>query len=121
MSLSLFNSIAPLLLSVCVCTLVQGLGLLINLVEYSARNRHGLVDMEFNTTSPECSQGEAGGDETQTPEPVPASTEIENGAEPPTAAPSEGAEEKTKDSSSGALAALVQVRVFCYNYITTSE
>uniref|UniRef100_A0A674E2N3 Wings apart-like protein homolog n=1 Tax=Salmo trutta TaxID=8032 RepID=A0A674E2N3_SALTR len=53
---------------------VLGLGLLINLVEYSARNRHGLVDMEFNTTSPECSQGE----------------------------------EKTKDSSSGALAALVQ-------------
>ncbi|XP_038847858.1 wings apart-like protein homolog [Salvelinus namaycush] len=87
---------------------VLGLGLLINLVEYSARNRHGLVDMEFNTTSPECSQGEAGGDETQTPEPVPASTEIENGAEPPTAAPSEGAEEKPKDSSSGALAALVQ-------------
>ncbi|CDQ63331.1 unnamed protein product [Oncorhynchus mykiss] len=87
---------------------VLGLGLLINLVEYSAKNRHSLVDMEFNTTSPECSQGEAGGDETQTPEPVPASTEIENGAEPPTAAPSEGAEEKTKDSSSGALAALVQ-------------
>nr|XP_023863438.1 wings apart-like protein homolog [Salvelinus alpinus] len=87
---------------------VLGLGLLINLVEYSARNRHGLVDMEFNTTSPECSQGEAGGDETQTPEPVPASTEVENGAEPPTAAPSEGAEEKPKDSSSGALAALVQ-------------
>uniref|UniRef100_A0A8C7MXB9 Wings apart-like protein homolog n=1 Tax=Oncorhynchus kisutch TaxID=8019 RepID=A0A8C7MXB9_ONCKI len=87
---------------------VLGLGLLINLVEYSAKNRHSLVDMEFNTTSPECSQGETGGDETQTPEPVPASTEIENGAEPPTAAPSEGAEEKTKDSSSGALAALVQ-------------
>uniref|UniRef100_A0A8K9XS78 Wings apart-like protein homolog n=1 Tax=Oncorhynchus mykiss TaxID=8022 RepID=A0A8K9XS78_ONCMY len=60
---------------------VLGLGLLINLVEYSAKNRHSLVDMEFNTTSPECSQGEAGGDETQTPEP---------------------------DSSSGALAALVQ-------------
>uniref|UniRef100_A0A8L0DQR4 Wings apart-like protein homolog n=1 Tax=Oncorhynchus mykiss TaxID=8022 RepID=A0A8L0DQR4_ONCMY len=58
---------------------VLGLGLLINLVEYSAKNRHSLVDMEFNTTSPECSQGEAGGDETQTPEPVPASTEIENG------------------------------------------
>uniref|UniRef100_A0A4W5QTV7 Wings apart-like protein homolog n=1 Tax=Hucho hucho TaxID=62062 RepID=A0A4W5QTV7_9TELE len=87
---------------------VLGLGLLINLVEYSAKNRHGLVDMEFTTTSPECSQGETGGDETQTPEPVPASTEIENGAEPPTTAPSEGAEKKTKDSSSGALAALVQ-------------
>uniref|UniRef100_A0A8C7TQI7 Wings apart-like protein homolog n=1 Tax=Oncorhynchus mykiss TaxID=8022 RepID=A0A8C7TQI7_ONCMY len=37
---------------------VLGLGLLINLVEYSAKNRHSLVDMEFNTTSPECSQGE---------------------------------------------------------------
>uniref|UniRef100_A0A8C8F4D5 Wings apart-like protein homolog n=1 Tax=Oncorhynchus tshawytscha TaxID=74940 RepID=A0A8C8F4D5_ONCTS len=60
---------------------VLGLGLLINLVEYSAKNRHSVVDMEFSTTSPECSQGEAGGDETQTPEP---------------------------DSSSGALAALVQ-------------
>ncbi|CAB1343712.1 unnamed protein product, partial [Coregonus sp. 'balchen'] len=47
---------------------VLGLGLLINLVEYSARNRHCLVDMEFNTTSPEGSQGEAGGLETQTPE-----------------------------------------------------
>ncbi|XP_064790256.1 wings apart-like protein homolog [Oncorhynchus masou masou] len=87
---------------------VLGLGLLINLVEYSAKNRHSLVDMEFNTTSPECNQGEAGGDETQTPEPVPTSTEIENGAEPPTAALSEGAEEKTKNYSSGALAALVQ-------------
>ncbi|KAK6328660.1 hypothetical protein J4Q44_G00006380 [Coregonus suidteri] len=91
---------------------VLGLGLLINLVEYSARNRHGLVDMEFNTTSPECSQGAAGGDETQTPEPVPASTETENGAEPPTAVPTEGeaegAEERTKGPSSGALGALVQ-------------
>uniref|UniRef100_A0A674B9T5 Wings apart-like protein homolog n=1 Tax=Salmo trutta TaxID=8032 RepID=A0A674B9T5_SALTR len=48
---------------------VLGLGLLINLVEYSARNRHCLVDMEFtSSTSPEGSQGEAGGEETQTPE-----------------------------------------------------
>ncbi|KAM9395487.1 wings apart-like protein homolog isoform 2-T6 [Salvelinus alpinus] len=48
---------------------VLGLGLLINLVEYSARNRHCLVDMEFtSSTSPECVQGEAGGEETQTPE-----------------------------------------------------
>uniref|UniRef100_A0A8C8F3R8 Wings apart-like protein homolog n=1 Tax=Oncorhynchus tshawytscha TaxID=74940 RepID=A0A8C8F3R8_ONCTS len=54
---------------------VLGLGLLINLVEYSAKNRHSVVDMEFK---------------------------------PPTEAPSECAEEKTKDSSSGALAALVQ-------------
>uniref|UniRef100_A0A8C8F4G8 Wings apart-like protein homolog n=1 Tax=Oncorhynchus tshawytscha TaxID=74940 RepID=A0A8C8F4G8_ONCTS len=37
---------------------VLGLGLLINLVEYSAKNRHSVVDMEFSTTSPECSQGE---------------------------------------------------------------
>uniref|UniRef100_A0A674BAG7 Wings apart-like protein homolog n=1 Tax=Salmo trutta TaxID=8032 RepID=A0A674BAG7_SALTR len=38
---------------------VLGLGLLINLVEYSARNRHCLVDMEFtSSTSPEGSQGE---------------------------------------------------------------
>lgn len=27
---------------------MQGLGLLINLVEYSARNRHGLVEMEVD-------------------------------------------------------------------------
>ncbi|XP_064788640.1 wings apart-like protein homolog [Oncorhynchus masou masou] len=48
---------------------VLGLGLLINLVEYSARNRHCLVDMEFtSSTSPEGIQGEAGGEETQTPE-----------------------------------------------------
>nr|XP_046214511.1 wings apart-like protein homolog [Oncorhynchus gorbuscha] len=69
---------------------VLGLGLLINLVEYSARNRHCLVDMEFtSSTSPEGIQGEAGGEETQTPE--------------------EGeAEKKTKGSSSSALAALVQ-------------
>uniref|UniRef100_A0A8C7W8W5 Wings apart-like protein homolog n=1 Tax=Oncorhynchus mykiss TaxID=8022 RepID=A0A8C7W8W5_ONCMY len=59
---------------------VLGLGLLINLVEYSAKNRHSLVDMEFNTTSPECSQGEAGGDETQTPEPVPFFLERERAA-----------------------------------------
>uniref|UniRef100_A0A8C7S0U0 Wings apart-like protein homolog n=1 Tax=Oncorhynchus mykiss TaxID=8022 RepID=A0A8C7S0U0_ONCMY len=39
---------------------VLGLGLLINLVEYSARNRHCLVDMEFtSSTSPEGIQGEA--------------------------------------------------------------
>uniref|UniRef100_A0A8C7S235 Wings apart-like protein homolog n=1 Tax=Oncorhynchus mykiss TaxID=8022 RepID=A0A8C7S235_ONCMY len=38
---------------------VLGLGLLINLVEYSARNRHCLVDMEFtSSTSPEGIQGE---------------------------------------------------------------
>uniref|UniRef100_A0A4W5QTY8 Wings apart-like protein homolog n=1 Tax=Hucho hucho TaxID=62062 RepID=A0A4W5QTY8_9TELE len=59
---------------------VLGLGLLINLVEYSAKNRHGLVDMEFTTTSPECSQGETGGDETQTPEPVPFFLERERAA-----------------------------------------
>uniref|UniRef100_A0A8C7MX91 Wings apart-like protein homolog n=1 Tax=Oncorhynchus kisutch TaxID=8019 RepID=A0A8C7MX91_ONCKI len=59
---------------------VLGLGLLINLVEYSAKNRHSLVDMEFNTTSPECSQGETGGDETQTPEPVPFFLERERAA-----------------------------------------
>ncbi|XP_055758481.1 wings apart-like protein homolog [Salvelinus fontinalis] len=48
---------------------VLGLGLLINLVEYSARNRHCLVDMEFtSSTSHEGIQGEAGGEETQTPE-----------------------------------------------------
>ncbi|XP_035610328.2 wings apart-like protein homolog isoform X5 [Oncorhynchus keta] len=47
---------------------VLGLGLLINLVEYSARNRHCLVDMEFtSSTSPVGIQGEAGGEETQTP------------------------------------------------------
>uniref|UniRef100_A0A6Q2ZIX6 Wings apart-like protein homolog n=1 Tax=Esox lucius TaxID=8010 RepID=A0A6Q2ZIX6_ESOLU len=53
---------------------VLGLGLLINLVEYSARNRHCLVDMEFNAKSPEGSQEE--GEKTQTPEPVPASIEL---------------------------------------------
>lgn len=34
---------------ICVfCGVYQGLGLLINLVEYSSRNRHCLVDMEYN-------------------------------------------------------------------------
>ncbi|KAL0964490.1 hypothetical protein UPYG_G00324520 [Umbra pygmaea] len=89
---------------------VLGLGLLINLVEYSARNRHCLVDMEFNTTSPEGSQGEAAGDKTQTQEPVPASTGTS--PDPATAAPtgveSKVAEVKTMGSASCALAALVQ-------------
>uniref|UniRef100_A0A3P8XKF1 Wings apart-like protein homolog n=1 Tax=Esox lucius TaxID=8010 RepID=A0A3P8XKF1_ESOLU len=57
---------------------VLGLGLLINLVEYSARNRHCLVDMEFNAKSPEGSQEE--GEKTQTPEPVPFFLERERAA-----------------------------------------
>ncbi|CDQ58320.1 unnamed protein product [Oncorhynchus mykiss] len=113
---------------------VLGLGLLINLVEYSARNRHCLVDMEFtSSTSPEGIQGEAGGEETQTPEGIqgeaggeetqtPEGIQGEAGGEetqtpeqflastdPATAALTEGeAEKKTKGCSSSALAALVQ-------------
>lgn len=35
---------------VCVCACVQGLGLLINLVEYSSRNRHCLVELEVDSS-----------------------------------------------------------------------
>lgn len=34
------------------CPFAQGLGLLINLVEYSARNRHCLVEMELESSAP---------------------------------------------------------------------
>lgn len=34
---------------VCVRTLMQGLGLLINLVEYSSRNRHCLVELKVDS------------------------------------------------------------------------
>ncbi|KAJ8013946.1 hypothetical protein DPEC_G00035130 [Dallia pectoralis] len=85
---------------------VLGLGLLINLVEYSARNRHCLVDMEFDANNSDGSQGEEGGEKTQTAEPVPPSSEmkVEPAAKENTEAMSF---EPRTTGSSGALAALV--------------
>lgn len=66
----------------------QGLGLLINLVEYSSRNRHSLVDMEYSVDE-SCLEDSL----LQLAEPGPAS------------APAQG----DRPASSGALAALVKV------------
>lgn len=81
----------------------QGLGLLINLVEYSSRNRHCLVDMEYSLDSTcledslmqpaDPTQGDAAAALASTP--------------PSTAETQEDACDKPK--STGALAALVKV------------
>ncbi|XP_077469733.1 wings apart-like protein homolog [Stigmatopora argus] len=80
---------------------VLGLGLLINLVEYSSRNRHYLVDMEYNIDD-FCLEDPP----TQPVEP----TQAEASAVPPpsdTAGTGEGGVEKPK--ARGALAALVKL------------
>lgn len=85
-----------LLLSVCVCVFWcsshQGLGLLINLVEYSSRNRHCLVDMDYSLDSA-CLEDSLA----QPADPA---------AEPAGSAQTQG----DQPQSSGALAALVKVR-----------
>lgn len=110
-----FSSLSSVSLPHPAHVLLQGLGLLINLVEYSARNRHCLVDMEsYTTTSLKQSQGEGVEKEkTQGPELAPAPASTQAGEEPaavsPTDGKADGTEEKTKGPFSGALAALVQV------------
>lgn len=47
------------LLLACLFASLQGLGLLINLVEYSARNRHCLVNMETSCSFDSFCLGEA--------------------------------------------------------------
>ncbi|XP_037127356.1 wings apart-like protein homolog [Syngnathus acus] len=81
---------------------VLGLGLLINLVEYSSRNRHYLVDMEFNMDH-FCLEDSL----TQPADPTQAGASAEP-APPPSAAETQedGAE---KPEASGALAALVEL------------
>lgn len=74
------------------CSARQGLGLLINLVEYSSRNRHCLVDMEYSLDSA-CLEDSL----LQPADPAP---------EPEGSAQAQG----DQPESSGALAALVKVR-----------
>ncbi|KAM3863245.1 wings apart-like protein homolog [Diretmus argenteus] len=81
---------------------VLGLGLLINLVEYSARNRHCLVDMEYevaDTCLDDSLPQPAADDATQV-------TEGESAPPCPAEAQGDGAD---KPKPSGALAALVQL------------
>ncbi|KAK2824468.1 hypothetical protein Q5P01_021643 [Channa striata] len=78
---------------------VLGLGLLINLVEYSSRNRHSLVDMEYNVDDT-CLEDSL----TQPADPT--ETVVET-ALPSTAETQEDGADKHK--TSGALAALVKL------------
>lgn len=78
----------------------QGLGLLINLVEYSSRNRHCLVDMEYSLDST-CLEDSL----VQPADPAPAAlaSEATGSIETP-------GDEGDEPQSSGALAALVKVQ-----------
>lgn len=80
---------------------VLGLGLLINLVEYSSRNRHCLVDMEY-TVDDTCLEDSL----MQSADPTQSDTAAQSAA--PSTAESRG-DEADKPKSSGALAALVKL------------
>ncbi|AWP13808.1 putative wings apart-like protein -like [Scophthalmus maximus] len=80
---------------------VLGLGLLINLVEYSSRNRHGLVDMEY-IVDDTCLE-----DSLMQPD-DPTQSDTAEVLAPPSAAETQ-ADEAGKPNSSGALAALVKL------------
>lgn len=86
------------------CCVHQGLGLLINLVEYSSRNRHCLVDMEF-VTDDTCLEDSL----MQPADLTQADTAAAGSAPLSTAETQEGTDDKPK--SSGALAALVKVGI----------
>lgn len=81
------------------CYTHQGLGLLINLVEYSSRNRHCLVDMEYSLDSA-CLEDCL----VQPADPAQAAS----AAEPAGSAQARG-DEGDEPQSTGALAALVKV------------
>ncbi|XP_042357838.1 wings apart-like protein homolog [Plectropomus leopardus] len=80
---------------------VLGLGLLINLVEYSSRNRHCLVDMEYKVDDT-CLE-----DSLMQPA-DPTQPDTEAASAPPSTAETQG-EGAVKPKASGALAALVQL------------
>ncbi|XP_029962266.1 wings apart-like protein homolog [Salarias fasciatus] len=80
---------------------VLGLGLLINLVEYSSRNRHCLVDMEY-TIDDTCLEDSL----IQSADPTQSDTAAQSAA--PSTAASQG-DGPDKPKSSGALAALVKL------------
>ena len=86
----------------------QGLGLLINLVEYSSRNRHCLVDMDY-VISEGCL------DDSSLAPPAVTASAGPGGEEPAAAAPCDGEppadDAADKPPATGALAALVKVRV----------
>ncbi|KAM8738560.1 wings apart-like protein homolog isoform 1-T2 [Acanthopagrus schlegelii] len=82
---------------------VLGLGLLINLVEYSSRNRHCLVDMEY-TVDDTCLEDSL----MQPADPTQYDTAASSAMAPPSTAEIQG-DGADKPKSSGALAALVQL------------
>lgn len=81
----------------------QGLGLLINLVEYSSRNRHCLVDMEYCLDST-CLEDSL----VQPADPTQAETAVAVASAPPCTVETQG-DGCDKPESTGALAALVKV------------
>lgn len=88
----------------------QGLGLLINLVEYSARNRHCLVDMEY-IVDESCLEDSL----VQPADPA----ESDAASAPPSTADAHG-DGAVKPRPSGALAALVQVGTLQFTYFFIS-
>lgn len=82
---------------------VLGLGLLINLVEYSSRNRHCLVDMEY-TVDNTCLEDSL----MQPADPTQSDTAATSVSAPPSTAETQG-DGADKPKSSGALAALVKL------------
>lgn len=81
----------------------QGLGLLINLVEYSSRNRHCLVDMEYNVDDTCLEDSLMQPADTTQPD-----TAATSASALPSTAETQG-DGADKPKSSGALAALVKV------------
>ncbi len=102
-----FKPAFALCVSVCVCLIVysvrQGLGLLINLVEYSSRNRHCLVDMEYSIGDTCLEDSLMQPADTTQPD-----TAATSASAPPSTAETQG-DGADKPKSSGALAALVKV------------
>lgn len=84
------------------CCVYQGLGLLINLVEYSSRNRHCLVDMEYHVDDT-CLEDSL----MQPADQTPTDTAAAETAQPSTADIQGDGTDKSKPS--GALGALVKV------------
>ncbi|XP_076599214.1 wings apart-like protein homolog [Chaetodon auriga] len=82
---------------------VLGLGLLINLVEYSSRNRHCLVDMEYSVDDT-CLEDSL----MQPADPTQSDTPATSASAPPSTAETQG-DGADKPKSSGALAALVKL------------
>lgn len=81
----------------------QGLGLLINLVEYSSRNRHCLVDMEYSLDNT-CLEDSL----MQPADPTQGDAAAALASTPPSTAETQG-DASDKPISTGALAALVKV------------